>query len=127
VRPHTVIWLDDAQDYLLTKGSDLGNHDAARLRTLLNDPNRAPVLVLATIWPTAWDQLTRQPTAAANDPHRQARQLLTGRGIHVPPSFPTKWSTPRTSRLELTRGCSGRRAKPRMESLLNIWLALQTS
>jgi hypothetical protein len=54
VAPRTAIWLNEAQHYLLTPGSDRGERVAARLRTLLADPDRAPVLVLATMWPEYW-------------------------------------------------------------------------
>ncbi|WP_348652400.1 hypothetical protein [Streptomyces sp. ATE26] len=88
ITPHTVVWLNEAQEYLLTPGSDLGQRVAAGLRALLHDPARGPVLVLGTIWPEYWATLTTQPTPnAAADPHAQARALLTGNGIHVPPVF----------------------------------------
>jgi hypothetical protein len=87
VSPHTVVWLNETQFYLSTEGSDHGERVAARLRTLLTDPDRAPVIVLGTIWPEYWDILTRRPTAGATDPHAQARELLAGRSIVVAESF----------------------------------------
>jgi hypothetical protein len=56
------------------------------LRQLLRDPARAPVLVLATLWPEFWDRLTARP-AGAGDPHAHARELLAGRDITVPAAF----------------------------------------
>lgn len=44
-----MIWLNEAQFYLAP--DQLGQQVAAGLRTLLRDPARAPVLVLATLWP----------------------------------------------------------------------------
>ncbi|MFJ4689420.1 hypothetical protein [Streptomyces sp. NPDC088789] len=85
--PRTVVWLNEAQHYLLTT-SDLGERLAAKLRTLLADPGRAPMLVLGTLWPEYWRTLTLQPEAGASeDPHAQARALLTGRDLPVPPAF----------------------------------------
>ncbi|HEY6792797.1 MAG TPA: hypothetical protein VI365_36345, partial [Trebonia sp.] len=50
VGPRTVVWLNEAQHYFLT-GDETGERVAAGLRELLRDPSRAPVLVLATLWP----------------------------------------------------------------------------
>ena len=50
VGPRTVVWLNEAQEYL--SDSD-GERVAARLRGLLADPARAPVLILATLWPVS--------------------------------------------------------------------------
>ena len=52
-----------------------GGRSTAGLRELLRDPARAPVLVLATLWPQFWDGLTARPEGGA-DPHAQARELL---------------------------------------------------
>ncbi|MGW3507059.1 hypothetical protein [Streptomyces sp. NPDC000994] len=82
VAPHTVVWLNEAQHYL---GPDpLGERVAAGLRSLLHDPSRAPVLVLATLWPEHWQTLT---TRSAPDRHAHARQLLHGHKIDVPDAF----------------------------------------
>jgi len=61
VGPHTVIWLNEAQEYVT--GED-GERVAAGLRELLGDPARAPVLVLATLWPSHWEQLSRRDAEA---------------------------------------------------------------
>jgi len=82
VRPYTVVWLNDAQFYLA--GATLGERVAAGLRELLRDPQRGPVLVLATLWPDHWDALTAH---TGPDNHAQARELLVGHGIRVPDAF----------------------------------------
>ena len=85
VGPRTVVWLNEAQLYLEIKHGELGERIAAGLREALRDPARAPVLVLATLWPRHWDTLTGRP--AASDPHAQARELLTNKYISVPAAF----------------------------------------
>lgn len=89
VRSRTVIWLNESQHYLFTPNSPLGEHVAARLRSVLRDPSRAPLLVLGTIWPEYWATLTKPPAKADAplEPHPQARALLTGRDIAVPDAF----------------------------------------
>ena len=86
IGPRTVIWLNEAQFYLDASGG-LGERVAAGLRELLRDPAKAPVLVLATLWPRFWDQLTAGSASGPDDPHAQARELLTGRDITVPAAF----------------------------------------
>ena len=81
IGPRTVVWLNEAQFYLAAVD---GEKVAAGLRSLLRDPARAPVLVLATLWPEYWGQLAVPPAAGAADPHAQARELLTGRDITIP-------------------------------------------
>jgi len=63
-----------------------GERVAAGLRELLRDPGRAPVLVLATVWPQFWDTFTARP-ADGEDRHAQARELLGGHDITVPAAF----------------------------------------
>jgi len=87
IGPRTVVWMNEAQLYLDVAAGGLGERVAAGLRQLLRDPARAPVLVLATLWPEFWDRLTARPPAAGADPHAQARELLTGREISVPAAF----------------------------------------
>ena len=82
----TVVWLNEAQFYLDATDTRLGERVAAGLRDLLRNPARAPVLVLATVWPQFWDRLTARPTADA-DPHAQARELLASHDITVPAAF----------------------------------------
>jgi len=81
-----VVWLNEAQYYLDPADGALGERVAAGLRELLRDPARAPVLVLATLWPRYWDTLTARPAGGA-DPHAQARELLAGHDITVPAAF----------------------------------------
>ena len=82
----TVIWLNEAQFYLDAAVGGLGERIAAGLREVLRDKDRAPVLVLATLWPEYWYALTVRPPAGT-DPHAQARELLAGRDISVPSAF----------------------------------------
>ena len=86
IGPRTVVWLNEAQFYLDVADGGLGERVAAGLRELLRDPARAPVLVLATLWPQFWDGLTARPAGGA-DPHAQARELLAGHDITVPAAF----------------------------------------
>ena len=86
IGPRTVVWLNEAQFYLGAADGGLGEQVAAGLRELLRDPARAPVLVLATLWPQFWDGLTARPEGGA-DPHAQARELLAGHDITVPAAF----------------------------------------
>ncbi|WP_331732160.1 ATP-binding protein (plasmid) [Streptomyces avidinii] len=79
VGPYTVIWLNEAQEYL-----DRGERVASGLRTLLHDPSRAPALILATLWPEHWNKLTARTEP---DRHRQARELLAGQQIRLPNAF----------------------------------------
>jgi hypothetical protein len=85
IGPRTVVWLNEAQFYLDAAGG-LGERVAAGLRELLRDRARAPVLVLATLWPQFWDALTARPAGGA-DPYAQARELLAGHDITVPGAF----------------------------------------
>jgi tetratricopeptide (TPR) repeat protein len=88
VGPRTVIWLNEAQHYLLTPTSELGERVAAGLRELLRDPARGPVLLLGTIWPEYWATLATPPARGQqDDPHAQARALLTGADLAVGEAF----------------------------------------
>ncbi len=87
VRPYTVVWINDAHHYLMTADPAVGEQVAAGLRSLLGDTRRAPVLVLATLWPEFWRQLTATPPDGQLDPHAQARALLTRTDITVPAAF----------------------------------------
>ncbi|WP_327722313.1 hypothetical protein OG381_48245 [Streptomyces sp. NBC_00490] len=82
IAPKTVVWLNEAQHYL--DPDPLGEQVAAGLRELLNDPSRAPVLVLGTLWTEHWDTLT---TRASPDRRASARELLSGHKIDVPDAF----------------------------------------
>jgi hypothetical protein len=87
VGPRTVVWLNEAQFFLDVTTDGLGERVAAGLRELLGDPGRAPVLVLATLWPEFWHRLTVRPPVGELDLHAQARELLVGRDITVPAAF----------------------------------------
>ena len=85
VGPRTVVWLNEAQRYLAT-ADGTGERVAAGLRDLLRDQARGPIVVLATLWQDFWDELTVRPPERA-DLHAQARELLDGHDIPVPPAF----------------------------------------
>ncbi|MFF4138605.1 tetratricopeptide repeat protein [Streptomyces mirabilis] len=85
IGPRTVVWLNEAQHYLAAP--QIGERIAAGLRTLLSDAGRGPVLVLGTLWPEYWDELTARPSGRESTDHSQVRELLTGREIRVPDSF----------------------------------------
>jgi len=87
IGPRTVVWLNEAQFYLDPAEAGLGERVAAGLRELLRDPGRAPVVVLATVWPGFWDNLTSRPAAGDDDLHAQARELLAGHDITIPAAF----------------------------------------
>ena len=76
-RSGVVVWLDEAQHYLT--GPDRLTTGMARA---LLDPNH-PMVVIATMWPQWYEQLTTPPPADLPlsdaediDPHRHARQIL---------------------------------------------------
>jgi hypothetical protein len=77
VRPWTVVWLNEAQNYLRSPD---GEQVAAALRELVRSPDCGPVLVLATLWPEYWSELTASPATSAG-------QLLAGHDIPVAPRF----------------------------------------
>lgn len=85
--PQTVVWLNEAQRFLLTDGSSAGEQVAAALRRTLGDRGRAPVLILATLWPEYWNVLTTEPRPGSRDPHSHARRLLDSSAIRVPELF----------------------------------------
>ncbi|WP_327322556.1 helix-turn-helix domain-containing protein [Streptomyces sp. NBC_01210] len=85
VRPHTVVWLNEAQHYL--GDPRVGEQIAAAIHTLLTHPERRPVLVLGTLWPEYANQYTALPQPGTPDPHSQVRELLAGRTITVPETF----------------------------------------
>ncbi|MBT2568684.1 sel1 repeat family protein [Arthrobacter sp. ISL-85] len=87
IPPRTVIWLNELQHYILTYPSEVGEEVAARLRMLLRDKSRGPILVVGTIWPEYLARISTQPAAGEPDPHSQARSLVTDREIRVPTAF----------------------------------------
>ncbi|MFD1541892.1 hypothetical protein [Nonomuraea guangzhouensis] len=86
VGPHTVIWLNETQHYLLT-ADDTGEQVAAGLRDLLRSPERGPVLVVGTLWPEYAAILSAVPDPGQPDPYAQARELLKGAELRVPEAF----------------------------------------
>ncbi|MEU5980107.1 ATP-binding protein [Streptomyces sp. NPDC047315] len=86
VAPRTAIWLNELQRYVGESADEEAERVAAGLRALLQDPERGPVLVLATVWPEHWTAMTDRPFMGA-DRYPQARELLAGRAVHVPSSF----------------------------------------
>lgn len=48
LQPNTVLWLNEAQAYLLDKRSD---EVASALQSLLTSEDRGPILILGTMWP----------------------------------------------------------------------------
>ncbi|MFE0227816.1 tetratricopeptide repeat protein, partial [[Kitasatospora] papulosa] len=85
VRPHTVVWLNEAQHYLADPA--VGERIAAAVHNLLVQPERGPVLVLGTLWPEYARQYTALPAPGGDDPHSQARELLAGNTLSVPEVF----------------------------------------
>ncbi|MFF3859317.1 helix-turn-helix domain-containing protein [Streptomyces sp. NPDC002209] len=84
VRPHTVVWLNEAQHYL---GDRVGERIAAALHSLLTDPRRQPILILGTLWPEYADRYTAMPTPGKSDPHSRVRELFAGRTLTIPDTF----------------------------------------
>ncbi|MEV5441632.1 hypothetical protein AB0N23_03645 [Streptomyces sp. NPDC052644] len=85
VGPRTVVWLNEAQHYLGDR--EAGEEIAAAVHHLLTSPERAPVLVLGTLWPDYAQQYTALPAPGGSDPHSRVRELLAGRTVNVPSSF----------------------------------------
>ncbi|MFI1702636.1 hypothetical protein ACH419_42970, partial [Streptomyces bobili] len=83
--PRTVVWLNEAQHYLGDR--TVGEQIAAAVPQLLISPERAPVLVLGTLWPEYAHQYTALPAPGAQDPHSRAREVLSGRSLTVPHTF----------------------------------------
>lgn len=85
VRQRTVLWLNEAQHYF---GHPVhGERIAASVHRLLIESDRAPVLVLGTLWPEYADQYLRLPMTAGEDPYSRVRELLAGRVVAVPEHF----------------------------------------
>ncbi|GAB2766522.1 hypothetical protein GCM10027072_76760 [Streptomyces bullii] len=85
VTPRTVVWLNEAQHYI--GDSMYGERIAAALHDLLITPERAPVLVLGTLWPGHADRYMALPLPSQADLHSRARELLSGRRVPVPDTF----------------------------------------
>ncbi|MFJ9080677.1 hypothetical protein ACIRO3_36390 [Streptomyces sp. NPDC102278] len=85
VGPHTVVWLNEAQNYF--DDSRAGERIAAALHTLLTDPGRGPVLVLGTLWNEFADRYAAPPIPGRPDPHSRVRAILAGRILAIPDTF----------------------------------------
>ncbi|MBW4717206.1 DUF4365 domain-containing protein [Saccharothrix obliqua] len=85
VGPRTVVWLNEAQRYLLDPSAETRTNIATALRELLTDESRGPVLVLGTLWPEFWSSLTRK--RPENDEFVAARRLLESGYLRVPEQF----------------------------------------
>ena len=90
IGPHTVVWLNEAQRFLLTADPAEGEQLAAALRRIMHSPERRPVLILVTLWPKYWDQLTSEPHDGQRDLHPHARHVLDGTSVRVPVTFEPK-------------------------------------
>jgi hypothetical protein len=84
--PHTVIWLNELHRYLLPADTAMGEQAAIALKELLDKKDRAPVLVLGSIWPIKehWETLVTRPRHGVPDLHAHARRLVTGNDIGMP-------------------------------------------
>ncbi|MFY7064722.1 tetratricopeptide repeat protein [Nocardiopsis changdeensis] len=83
VGPRTVLWLNEAQEYL---DGPVGEAVAAALLRRLDAAG--PLLVIATLWPEHAQALTQRPAPGTEDQHSNARKLLSqARYINVPGSF----------------------------------------
>ncbi len=92
IRPRTVIWLNDAHDYVIDPDRDKRERMAETLRRLVDEPDRKPVLVLGTTWPDRWRLAMSMPgqdqrQRDGQDPYRRVRALLDGATIQVPTTF----------------------------------------
>ncbi|MFJ2738351.1 hypothetical protein ACIO3O_01650 [Streptomyces sp. NPDC087440] len=94
--PRTVLWLGEIH-WLARDG--LGESAAARLREVLADAQRGPLLVLGTALSWEWQGMLRSPPEGdRRDPHAQARALLDGKYHRVPYRFDSS-SLPELQRL----------------------------
>lgn len=81
IRPGTVVWLNEIQDFLAISEPHLGEAVARELLQLLRDTTRSPVLILGTLWPQYWNLLT-DPSS-----RRDTSALLTERVVRVEEGF----------------------------------------
>ncbi|MFD8159697.1 trypsin-like peptidase domain-containing protein [Streptomyces malaysiensis] len=86
IAQRTIVWLNEAQLYLGPRAH--GEQVAAALQELLAGDRAGPLLVLGSLWPAYWQELTAEPERGAADPHAAARSLLDmATEIHVPDRF----------------------------------------
>ncbi|WP_406634870.1 tetratricopeptide repeat protein [Amycolatopsis sp. WGS_07] len=84
-RRNTVVWIPSAERYLSPDSNGIGNEVAECLRNLLHDTERAPVLILASLTPERWQDLTAPPAGGVDRSH--VHLLLRGTSLPVPGSF----------------------------------------
>ncbi|MFB8766787.1 hypothetical protein VSQ78_03665 [Nocardiopsis alba] len=83
VGSRTVLWLNEAQEYL--DGPSGETVAAALLRRL---DAEGPLIVIATLWPDHHQTLTRRSSQGADDQHGNARELLVqAHYTNVPKTF----------------------------------------
>ncbi|MFI1432580.1 trypsin-like peptidase domain-containing protein [Streptomyces lydicus] len=91
VSPRTVIWLNESQLYLSPRPH--GKEVAVVLQELLTNHEVEPVLILGSLWPSYWRELTAKPESEPDrpppdDPHAAARALLgQATVINLPDAF----------------------------------------
>lgn len=87
VGPRTIVWLNEAQRYLRDPSPDVRTGIATALLELLADDSRRPVLVLGTLWPEHWQELTCKPENSEADRFAMTRRLLDRNYLRVPDTF----------------------------------------
>ncbi len=121
LQPRTVLWLNEANLYLLVK--DYAAQVSASLQDLLTNQQRGPVLVLGTMWPSFWEKLTE--CSVEDDDHLDTGMGAVGQlaDLAVTVRMPAAFSEPELARaqavvnsdprltLARTRAASGRIAQ----------------
>ncbi|MDG4838336.1 hypothetical protein O7631_17595 [Micromonospora sp. WMMD967] len=87
IPPFTVVWLNELQHYLVSPDPSVSEVVAANLRELLRDHERAPVLIVGTIWPDYLNRITMAPPPDQADLYAQARILVAGNELPIPGRF----------------------------------------
>ncbi|MGW7071879.1 SAV_2336 N-terminal domain-related protein [Streptomyces sp. NPDC054855] len=93
VRPQTIVLLDDLQRYTTLSGSSVESM-AHTVLDMIEDSERAPVLVIGTLTPSAWNNLMAQAQPGTTDDHASLRHLLSrAEVIRVSPvaTTPQRW------------------------------------
>lgn len=95
VTSHTVVWLDDAHEYLDPRRTQLAGLCADAIRDLIADPERKPVIVAVTMWPDIWRFLTDPADRRGqniedqigSDLNKVARLLGAAEQVAIPSAF----------------------------------------
>ncbi|WP_409463813.1 hypothetical protein [Amycolatopsis sp. GA6-003] len=82
---NTVVWIPSAERYLSPGDDGIGNEVAECLRNLLHKAASAPILILASLTPEHWQDLTAPSAGGADRSHVQL--LLRGTSLTVPGTF----------------------------------------